>query len=178
MHILDLGGTPHAWRMAPIRPAHITMVNLDPVHSDKREEWITYLNADACEPPFNILSAKFDLVYSNSLLEHVGGYDRRRRLAEFVQSLADHYWVQTPYRYFPIEPHWLFPGFQFLPLRIRSRISRSWPYGHIRSDPANAVSDVASIELIDIAEMRHLFPGATVWRERFGGLTKSIVAIE
>ena len=27
--------------------------------------------------------------------------------------------VQIPYRYFPIEPHWLFPGLQFLPQRAR-----------------------------------------------------------
>ncbi len=39
-------------------------------------------------------------------------------------------WVQTPYRYFPIEPHWIFPGFQFLPLSARTEISRRWPLGN------------------------------------------------
>ena len=29
--------------------------------------------------------------------------------------------VQTPYRYFPVEPHWLFPGLQFLPMGLRAR---------------------------------------------------------
>ena len=31
--------------------------------------------------------------------------------------------MQTPYRYFPIEPHWLFPGMQFLPLPVRWSIA-------------------------------------------------------
>ena len=55
----------------------------------------------------------YDVVFSNSLLEHVGGHAQRAALAREVRSLAPRHWVQTPYRYFPLEPHWLFPGMQF-----------------------------------------------------------------
>jgi len=87
--------------------------------------------------------------------------------------------VQTPYRYFPVEPHWLFPGFQFLPLAARVAVSRRWPLGHVRSPKvpsAAAVRDVTSVELLTLTELRSLFPDAHVYRERFCGLVKSIVA--
>jgi hypothetical protein len=82
--------------------------------------------ADACtydEPTV-------DLVVSNSLIEHVGGVGPRRQLAETIRGLAPQYWVQTPYRYFPLEPHWMFPGMQFLPLNVRARLARRrWTVG-------------------------------------------------
>lgn len=51
----------------------------------------------------------FGLVYSNSLIEHLGGHARRAAFAEQVRSLAPRHWVQTPYRYSLIKPHWLVP---------------------------------------------------------------------
>lgn len=63
----------------------------------------------------------FDLVYSNSVIEHVGGHARSCDFAGMVKTLARRHWgVQTPYRYFSIEPHWLFPGLQFLPQSARA----------------------------------------------------------
>ena len=42
-----------------------------------------------------------------------------------MRELAQLHWVQTPYRYFPVEPHFLFPGFQFLPLTVRAVLMRT-----------------------------------------------------
>ncbi|WP_431677333.1 class I SAM-dependent methyltransferase [Kitasatospora sp. KL5] len=177
MRVLDLGGTPDSWRAAPCRPAHVVTVNLDPATARHGEPGLTAVVADACELPPSLAHERFDLVYSNSLVEHVGGHSRRQRFAEAVQTRAGHHWVQTPYRYFPIEPHWVFPGMQFLPFRVRVAISQHWPHGHIRSDgPAQAVTDVAEVELLSATEMRSYFPDSHIWFERFAGLPKSLVA--
>jgi hypothetical protein len=86
--------------------------------------------------------------------------------------------VQTPYRYFPIEPHWLFPGLQFLPLAARSRLAAKWPLAHSRpQDAATAMSEVQWTELVGIAELRAYFPGSTLHKERMAGLTKSLTAV-
>lgn len=174
MRVLDLGGRPDYWITAPVRPKHVTCVNLQQgITSDV--QWIEYIIADACEPSFG----KFDLVVSNSLFEHVGGHQPRLRLAETVRSSADRYWVQTPYRYFPIEPHWLFPGMQWLPHRARVEVSLRWPLGHIHTTTRQAAEDcVNEIDLIGIDQMRDYFPESTLWYERFGGLVKSLVAIK
>jgi hypothetical protein len=175
MRVLDLGGTPRFWLLAPVRPAHVTLVNRDSRWSST-EDWITVVHGDACAP--DLSSDRYDLVVSNSLLEHVGPAPRRLALAQVIHDRADRYWVQTPNRSFPIEPHWLFPGFQFLPFAAKVRVTQSWPLGHRRArDRARAMELVRGVELVGMAEMRRLFPDGEIWVERFLGLPKSLVAI-
>ncbi|MGH7860878.1 MAG: methyltransferase domain-containing protein [Candidatus Dormibacteraceae bacterium] len=62
----------------------------------------------------------FDVAFSNSVIEHVGGADDQRRMASEAMRVASHYFVQTPKHYFPIEPHFLVPGFQFMPSGLKA----------------------------------------------------------
>lgn len=181
MRVLDLGGSLGFWKLAPVRPREIVLLNLtaDQLGGDGlTPPGIRHVIGDACALPAEIRDASFDLVFSNSVIEHVGGHARRRQFADQVRSVATHYWIQTPYRYFPVEPHWLFPGQQFLPPSAKAWVSQRWKAGHIRSaDGACAVEDVLSVELLGVTEMRHYFPEAQIIRERFGGLVKSLVAV-
>ena len=128
MRVLDLGGTTWFWTVGPVRPKSLLVVNLDEgCLSHDQHPWISTLRADACDLPPEVLEMPFDLVFSNSLIEHVGGHWRRQVLADTIARLSDHYWVQTPARSFPLEPHWIFPGFQFLPVAARAAISPRWP---------------------------------------------------
>lgn len=176
MRVLDLGGAPAFWRSAPVRPAHVTVVNLDPFGGGA-PDGIEVLRADACDLPESVRKRGYDLTFSNSVIEHVGGHHRRLAFADAVRTTAPHYWIQTPYRYFPIEPHWVFPGQQFLPAGMRAWASARWRWGHIHSDASTAIEDVLSIELLSVTELRHYFPDAEIYRERFLGLTKSITAV-
>lgn len=173
MRVLDLGGTAISWRMSGLRAQHVTIVNLDRA-GDPEESWLERVQGDACAGGFG----KFDLVFSNSVLEHVGGHARRQQMADVIAESAPTYWVQTPYRYFPIEPHWIFPGFQFLPFAVRVAITKRWNVGHnpALKDTAEAAALVASTELISATEMRAYFPDGKIWYERIAGVPKSIVA--
>lgn len=122
-----------------------------------------FVRGDARALPFE--PGSFGIAYSNSLVEHLHPGDRPR-FAEQIRSVADRYWVQTPNRWFPIEPHVLLPGFQFLPEPARRRL---WRLGMPRTP-------YEPIELLDTAELRGLFPDAVILRERFAGLTKSLIA--
>jgi hypothetical protein len=173
MNVLDLGGTASYWGSAPVRPEHVTLVNISPGTS--QEAWLTEVGGDACS--FQS-SSHFDLVISNSLLEHLGGPARRQQFADVVQQAADRHWVQTPYRYFPIEPHWLFPGLQWLPVPARVMVTRHWPLGHCQADTHDeALRLVLEVELVGRTEMAKLFPTSRLWSETWLGLTKSLVAI-
>jgi hypothetical protein len=173
--VLDLGGLPEFWKLAPTRPTHVTTINLEPAETD--ESWLRHLVDDACAPT-SIEGERFDLVVSNSLIEHVGGHARRRELAQVVHAYADRHWVQTPYRYFPIEPHWACPAMQFLPVPVRAAAVRHWPFGHARTTGHDeSISAVLWVELLSETEMRLLFPRSEIWRERAAGITKSIVAV-
>lgn len=177
MTVLDLGGVPAAWDDCPIKPKMITIVNLNDFSEEVRPNF-RFVQGDAVELPGRVSNEYFDLVYSNSLIEHVGGFERRKKLAKTVASSGAHFWIQAPYRYFPIEPHWLFPFFQFLPLNLKAKVSRRWNLGGYTSvkSPDSAVELVLEVELPSITDFRYLFPGSKIIVEHFAGLPKSIIA--
>ena len=176
MRVLDLGGTVEWWRRAADRPSHVTVVNLlEPGTPDL--PWVTPLLGDACDPPPIVTEGTYDLVFSNSLIEHVGGHAKRTALAQVVRDSAPCHWVQTPYRYFPVEPHFLFPGFQFLPLAARARILQGWPLVHTKPQGRiGAINTAQWTELLSGTELRAYFPDSVVLHERVAGLTKSLIA--
>ncbi|AFP42245.1 hypothetical protein [Mycolicibacterium smegmatis] len=181
MNLLDLGGTAETWHRSPVRPRKITVLNLfEPGESDDGR--IVTLKGDACRATAALAGAdsptEFDVVFSNSLIEHVGGHARRCELATEIRKLAPRHWVQTPYRYFPVEPHWLFPGMQFMPVAARTQVAKRWPLAHTRPSTTNEALDaVLWTELLSAAEMRDYFPGSTLLKERVMGLTKSLIAV-
>jgi hypothetical protein len=190
MRVLDLGGDVRHWEQAPLRPAEVVVVNL--FEQQPAGDWMQTVVGDACEPPASLRRESFDLVYSNSVIEHVGGHFRRLRFAASVRELAERHWVQTPYRHFPLEPHWLYPGLQWLPTAAKAQVTRRWPIGwehalwragrsrERRATPAardDAVSRALWVELLSVTEMRHYFPRSDIVRERFGALTKSLIAV-
>jgi hypothetical protein len=175
MTVLDIGGDVRAWRLAPVRPKHLVLLNI--FEQEVEEDWITALVGDACEPPADLPDA--DMVYSNSVIEHVGGHFRRVQFAATVHR-CDRYWVQTPSRSFPIEPHFMFPGLQHLPRGAQAWAVTKWPVGNYAGvkDRDEALSRLLDIELLSADEMRFYFPDSELYRERFAGLTKSFVAIK
>jgi hypothetical protein len=182
--VLDLGGTADSWLRAPVQPKSVTVLNLHAgeltVGRDDQElpGWLSLATGDACDPPAEIRSADFDLAFSNSLIEHVGGAARRAMLARVVREAAPRHWVQTPYRYFPVEPHYVFPGYQFLPIAARARLARSWPGVHTRATSwAAGVGVALEVELLSATEMRFLFPDGDLLFERLAGLPKSLIAV-
>ncbi|GAA3110426.1 class I SAM-dependent methyltransferase [Streptosporangium carneum] len=178
MTVIDLGGTASAWLRAPVQPAHVHVVNLD-VSETELPPWLSVAVGDACDLRSATHGTRYDLVFSNAVIEHVGGHIRREQFAEAVYDLADRHWVQTPYRYFPVEPHFVFPGFQFMPMAVRAAAVRRWPLVHTRpSDRESAVRAVAEIELLSKTEMRHYFPRSEIHYERLGGMVKALIAIK
>ncbi len=123
-----------------------------------------FLRADGRELPFS--DREFDVAYSNSVIEHVVEPADRRALAGEVARVAGRYFVQTPNRWFPVEPHALLPLVHWLPRRLGRRL---WGLG-VSDDPFDETL------LLGARELSELFPEATIVRERLGPLTKSLVA--
>lgn len=178
MSVIDLGGTVEAWLRAPVRPVLVHVVNLE-APPDDIPEWIRADQADVCDLPEHIAHGKYDLVFSNAVIEHVGGHAQRLRFSDAARKLAPAHWIQTPYRYFPIEPHWLFPGFQFLPVTVRAEISRRWPLVHTQSaSHADGVRAAMSVELLSRTEMVCYFPDSELRHEKMMGMIKSLIAVK
>ncbi len=177
MRVLDLGGVAAMWQAMPVMPEQVVLMNKRDTPPPSDDRFATFAG-DACEPPSSVLSEKFDLVFSNSVIEHVGGHDRRLRFAETIHRMAPRHWIQTPNRYFPVEPHWLLPGFQFLSSRAKARVMRAWPGQFPRTDDLTRRVELAlSVELLTRSELGHYFPQSTLITERLLGLPKSFIAV-
>lgn len=123
-----------------------------------------YVQGDALDLPF--ADGEFDIAFSNSVIEHLPP-EQWGRFASEVRRIAPRYFVQTPNRHFPIEPHALLPMVQYLPPKSRAV---AWRYSISRSP-------YEEITLLTARDLRELFPDAEITRERFGPLTKSLLAI-
>jgi hypothetical protein len=110
----------------------------------------------------------FDIVHCNSVIEHVLVPEHRARLASEIQRVGRNWFIQTPNRYFFFEPHTGLPFAQFLPeplVRVLLRyMRRVW-------------DGALGWRLLDKREILSLFPAGALIRERFLGLTKSLVVV-
>jgi SAM-dependent methyltransferase len=122
-----------------------------------------FVQADATVGlPFS--DGEFDLAYCSSVIEHVPP-ERRAAFAAEVKRVARRWFVQTPARSFPIEPHSLLPGAHWLPPGLRRFY---WRLG--------VTGGWEQIELLSRGEFEELF-GAPALAERFGPFVKSWVCI-
>jgi hypothetical protein len=178
LRVLDVGGTEAFWQaMGRSSEGELEVTLLNVTSSATESPWFTSIAGDARDlSQFD--DRQFDVVFSNSVIEHVGGLEDQRRMADEIRRVGQRYFVQTPNRYFPIEPHFLFPGFQFLPEPAKIFLIAHFRLGSydIVSDRVHARELVREIRLLSLAEFRRLFPGATIYRERLLGLTKSFTA--
>src|SRR5262245_25250334 len=116
--ILDVGGTPANWALLPVRP-RVVMLNL-PRALEPADSGMPWVFADGCRLPFRDRS--FDVVFSNSVIEHVGDARRQEEFAREIARVGVRYFVQTPNRWFPVEHHLLTPLIHFLPRSWQRRL--------------------------------------------------------
>lgn len=110
--VLDVGGTAFNWALAPVMP-DLTILNIGPRPADL-PAGIAYVQGDARDMSW-ARDGCFDLVYSNSVIEHLGDIESQRRMANEIRRLGRSYFIQTPDPRFFIEPHLLTPCIHFFP---------------------------------------------------------------
>jgi 2-polyprenyl-3-methyl-5-hydroxy-6-metoxy-1,4-benzoquinol methylase len=177
--ILDIGGTETFWEsMGYASSGHsILLLNLQKCETHHKQ--IISVVGDACSMP-EFRDQQFDVVFSNSVIEHLGTYENQQSMANEVRRTGKRYFVQTPNYFFPIEPHFLSPFFHWLPIGLRiflvRHLSLGW-YDRTR-DAERASQLIREIRLLKKSELASLFPEATIWHERLLGLTKSFVVMK
>ncbi len=176
--ILDVGGTAGFWGTMPAagrERLQITLVNRErePVEGTSIQSVV----GDA-RSLGQFGSDEFDVVFSNSVIEHLGSFEAQLQMADEARRVGKRYFIQTPNLFFPMEPHFLVPGFQFFPTGLRAWMVSSFDVGWYKRIPDihKARAEVESIRLLSRTGLRRLFPEARIYEERFGGLVKSFVA--
>lgn len=96
-----------------------------------------------------------------------------------VRRVARGYVVQTPYFWFPLEPHFMAPIYHWVPESVRAKILLRVPLGHTGKAASldEAMQRVQSAQLVDATMFGSLFPDAEIRFERVAGLPKSLMGI-
>ena len=176
LSILDVGGTHDYWRKINI--------NLD---ADVRVVLLNIFEQDV-EPPFECVvgdardlsryrDKEFDVVFSNSVIGHVGSFADQQRMAKEIQRVGKHFFLQTPNHGFPIDWRTLVPFFHFLPSEAQTWCFEHFAVGSYRraDNRAEALEWASRVRNIRMSELPILFPDAQVVPERFCGFTKSFM---
>jgi SAM-dependent methyltransferase len=183
--ILDLGGIETCWHIGEdFLSEHrgrlkITLVNLpDEARPVRDSALFTAIRADVTSPTL-LPGEHFDLVHAHSVIEHVGSWDRMVQFAKNVKRLGKRYYVQTPNYWFPYEPHFRAPGFQYLPESLRIALIRRFALGFFKRIESyeEARDIIRRHHIISTRQVRRLFNDAEISHERVMGLKKSIIAI-
>jgi ubiquinone/menaquinone biosynthesis C-methylase UbiE len=176
--ILDVGGGPETWENTEI-DSKITTLNIHPIPLDstRTECRIETVVGDGCDLEYE--DGAFDIVFSNSVIEHVGTVDRQKAFADEVRRVGRALWIQTPAPSFFIEPHLLTPFIHFFPRSVQKRVVRHFSvWGVLTKPTAQEVEDfLGEIRLLSKREMNQLFPDCEIIHERVVGLTKSFIAV-
>ncbi len=176
--VLDVGGTPSNWNLLAHRP-RLTILN--EARTAAEQGTLTWVAGDGCRLPFR--DQAFDIVFSNSVIEHVGSPERQHAFAREIARVGRRYFVETPDPRFPIEPHLLTPFLHWLPRRWR-RMAHHVNGWALLTRPSpdrrafyvrHVVDDVALLSLSRLAE---LFPEPRIESERFLGWPKSLLAVK
>lgn len=177
--VLDVGGSPFIWQFATVRP-RLTILNF-PSALLREPAGFDVIAADGRMLPFG--DKAFDIVFSNSVIEHVGTRADQQRFAEEVRRVGRSYWIQTPNRRFPVELHLMLPLIHFLPKGVQRAIVKRFTIWEYVTKPSEAERAsytshfLNELNLLDRSALQRLFPEATIVGERAGGLAKSIVAV-
>ncbi len=170
-NLLDVGGgTGMDSEFVPLYRSfeNVTIANLTPPQSNLcLLDNVRHEIADGCRLPYP--SKSFDWVFSNAVIEHVGSEERQRQFASEIRRVSKYgYFVTTPNKRFPIEPHSLLPFYQFLSESWQRRLARFSPY---------YLESYEDIRLLYADQLRELFPEAKIRSVGFPMIGTSLLAM-
>jgi ubiquinone/menaquinone biosynthesis C-methylase UbiE len=179
VNILDVGGTQTFWDTSGFFDENMDLLKITLMNVRK---------VPVSRPNFNSIVGdardlkefkenQFDVVFSNSVIEHVGDYNDQLQMANEIRRVGKRYFVQTPNLSFPIEPHFVFPFFQFLPVEVKLWLITHFDLGFYQkiTNKQTALDAVTSIKLLNKKEFISLFSNARIFEEKIFGLTKSFI---
>jgi SAM-dependent methyltransferase len=171
--VLDVGGTPSFWRGRIPDGFSLTLLNLV---AELPLEGLRVITGDGCDLS-RFQNNAFDIVFSNSVLGHVGDWERQQQMAREIRRVGRRYFLQTPNQRFPLDWRTLVPCFHWLPPSVQAWCFQRMPVGRYSRvhDADLALHLAARIRNITRLELEKLFPEGTIVSERICGLTKSFM---
>lgn len=174
--ILDIGGTTFNWQWVRGYP-EIDLLNLiDQSQSPTYGKPILFLVGDGLNLKCD--DNAYDIVYSNSVIEHLGTYENQEVFAKEIKRVGNGLFIQTPAYEFFLEPHYWTPFIHWLPVSVQKKLLRNFTvWGLVTRSPESWIDKILSeIRLLNKKEFHDLFADCTIIEEKFLFFTKSYIA--
>lgn len=178
--MLDVGGYPGFWTQYDPVVGNIDCLNIHEVSWDSLAfplHKISMIKGNGCA--LEMPDASYDILFSNSVIEHVGTWDDQQAFASEARRVGKDLWIQTPAYECPIEPHYVGFYIHHLPKKWQKALIRwvtLWGWIH-RPTQEQVDYEVNSIRLLTRKEMATLFPDCEILTERMLGIIpKSYIA--
>lgn len=193
--ILDLGGWNGSHINAildnsPVLPSNVYVADIDKRAVNEAKERFGFVPVaipEIGQLPFS--NKFFDIVFCSSVIEHVtvpkeevwalvSGQHfkdiariRQNEFANEIRRVGKGYFVQAPYRWFPVETHSWLPFVSYLPRRLQVPLFRFTNRFWIKKTTPDWY-------LPTMKDMKYYFPDASILEERVFGVTKSLIAYQ
>lgn len=188
LRIIDVGGTARFWEAWKIRPddlMDIVLINSHAIDRDESDYILsdTFIHAwrrDALSLTVEELR-EFDVIFSNSFVEHLLSGAEQSHIADLIVASGRGYFIQTPNKFAPIDPHFpnlCVPFFATYPRALQARLLciSALGSGERASSLRAARERMAYYNLLGRRDMCRLFPTAVIEMERPFGVPMSILA--
>lgn len=193
--VLDLGGSNGVHLNSclagtPVSPKNVYIADISAAEVESAAVRFGYTAVVVSDNgPLPFPDKFFDIVFCSSVLEHVTlpekdawretsgtrfrrlAQSRQRQFADEISRIGAGYFVQVPYRWFPVETHTWLPLVGYLPRFIQCPVigisNRFW-----------IKATVPDFYLPTVGDMTGYFPNAEILRETVLGFTKSLIAVK
>lgn len=176
LRIIDIGGTKEFWQKTKLynnNNYQITLINLN---KQVGKNNLICHQSDGCNLK-TFGKNQFDVTFSNSTIEHLNCWQEQVKMAKEIRRVGKYYFVQTPNYYFPVEPHFHLPFFQFIPNLIKKNIIKNFNLeGRAKNKDIDQIKkSINSINLLTKEKIRKLFPDGRIYSEKYKRITKSFI---
>ena len=160
MSLLDVGGYPSNWTQYKPVVKCLDILNIHPIELAKTDCSHYNMRAiigDGCR--LDLPNNAYDIVFSNSVIEHVGSYENQKAFASEVGRVGKSLWIQTPAYECFIEPHYLAPFIHWLPKKWQKKLIRNFTIRGLLDQPTSVEVDnmVETTRLLSFKEFKSLF---------------------
>lgn len=156
---------------------NVSAINLSSEHISLIKQYYPEVDVrvgDACNLPWE--DKHFDIVYSNAVIEHLGNFERQKKMATEIMRVGKSWFVTTPNRWYPFEFHMRLPFVTWLPRNGYIRFGQVISYNHMkRKYMAGIRRD--DLRLMTAKDLKHCFPTSRIIKQRVTFMVETLICV-
>jgi len=156
---------------------NLCAVNLSSEHVSMIKQYYPEIEAtvgDACKLPWP--DKYFDVIYSNAVIEHVGDFEKQKKMASEIMRVGKRWFVTTPNRWYPFEFHLRLPFVTWLPWHGYLKVGRIISYNHVQQKYSFGAKR-SGTRLLSAKDLQRCFPASKIIKQRVTFMAETLIAI-